>query len=799
MFKILLRLGLRNFRRQKLYSTINIIGMTIGLLSFILIMLYVQHEQSADNFNKKKDQIFRLYSVKGGRSLAITPYIWGHNMKEEIPEVENCVSIQIITALTAKFEDQVYAEEGIVVSDSTFFEIFDYPVVQGTQATFLRHPNKIVITPEIAAKYFKADNPIGKSIEINLWGTFVQYEIQGVVNCPANSHIQFDFLVPNHLVKRHFFEPPAYENWKVHFVYTYLQMSKNLDREKAEQDFKDFLHRHMGEDARDRTPKLESLKDVYLKSNLKFDFQPRGNAQNNWILIIVALGILLMAIINFINITSAQSLHRIKEVGLRKVLGSGKSTLVTQFIGESTFMASISMICALVCIPLILPYFNSFTGKEFLLTDIFTWGNVFYLLVLALLLGFTSGIYPALVLSSYKPISILQNRSSGKAKTVIPRKIMVTLQFSLAVLLLISTGVIYQQVTYMQQRDLGFNKEQTISVFDAGQISKNENKRELLRNELLKSPYIQALSASSTTPGQTSWSAKYQPDGFEGEDPISFSTIYSDHDFLKTYDIEILQGRDFSRAFPTDTTAVLINEAAVRFFASRDSSWQKQPLHKKLQLYGEDTAEAEVIGVFKDYHHESFKKVINPLIITIEPELFLSLQIKISTEELSKTLSFIGKTWKRLFPDIPFNYKFIDQEFAKLYQSDQKLGAILRLFSILAILVAILGLFGLASFLAFEKSKEMSIRKVIGASEKQIVFLLSWLFLKLILLANLIAFPLSYFLMNRWLEAFAYRTPMPYYLFFTAFGLTLFVTALTIGYHAWKTAVVNPVKVLAQE
>lgn len=801
MFKILFRLGIRNFIRQKLYTSINIIGLAIGLLSFTLIMLYVRQEQSFDDFNTKRDRVYRLYNVKKSGRLAITPYLWGHTFKETMPEVEDAVAIQLITSLTIKLEGNVYAEEGIVVSDSTFFNLFDYPVIQGDRAQFLKHPNQIIITQEAAVKYFNGKDPMGKTLEISLWGTFVKYEIAGVVECPANSHIPFNFLLPNHLVKRYFFEPPAYEDWRLSFVYTYVLMNGSFDQDDVQQKFANIVDQHVDEDVRGKFfPKIEPLQDIYLKSNLKYDFQPRGNARNNRILTIVALGILIMAIINFINITTAQSLTRLKEVGLRKVFGSRRGTLLVQFICESTFTALISMVFSLYLLSVILPSFNTFTGKEFLLSDIFNWKNCLYFLSLVIGVGFVSGIYPAILLSSYKPINILRARLTTKSSGNLPRKVLVILQFSLAVILLVCTGVIYQQVNYMQQKDLGFNKEQTISIFDAGQISKDGDKMALLKSELLRSESVNAVAASSTNPGQPSFAMKYLPEGFEGEDAVSLSTIYADHDFLKTYDVEIIEGRDFDRAFSTDSNAVLINQAAVRFFSSRDSSWIDEPLNKKIHWNpGDISLDAKVIGVFKDYHHESFKKMIEPLLITIGPELFLSIQINLSTNELSKTLPFIESTWKRLFPEVPFNFKFIDQEFAQLYQSDQKLGAILQLFSILAIIVAILGLFGLASFLAIEKSKEMSIRKVIGASERQILYLLSWLFLKLVLVANLIALPISYYLMHKWLEAFAYRIEMPLYIFFIALSITIVVTILTVAYHAFKTAMINPVEILSRE
>jgi len=800
MSKIVLRDGLRTFIRQRLYSSINITGLTIGLLSFMLITLYVRDERSFDRFHNQSKRIYRLYDDIDGRAGAIVPYVWGESLKNEIPEIENYTTFQNITiGLTVKKDDKVYAQYNMLAADSAFFEIFDFPVARGDKTEFLKDPRKIILTPQAARKYFGKEDPMGQSLEVNLWGNFVTYQVGGLVACPSNSHIQFEFILPNHLVKRHFFDPSAYESWTTHFAYTYLLMPPDFDRNKLRNDLKEFLFRHGGEDLRDKfIPDVEPLESIYLKSDLAFDFPPRGNIAHTYILELVALGVLLMAIINFVNITTAQSLRRGKEVGIKKILGSRKGLLIAQFIIESTLVSLISAALCLILLSIILPYYNDYTGKTFVLNDLMSLSNLLMLLGLTVIVGVGSGLYPALLLSSFPPASILNHRPSGGSQGVLARKILVVIQFSLAAILIIATGIIYEQVNYMQQKDLGFNKDRVIIMKNSRTVASDIKKTRLLKEELTKYDQIQMVSASSTSPGQQSWTERYFAQGFEAEEGHSLPTIYVDHDFVETFDIRIIEGRDFDQKISTDTTALLISEATARLFSNEDPSWKSQPLNKKLK-WSHQTKSGKVIGIFNDFHIRSLRYEIEPLVLQINPKNFFAIQVQINTEEVAGTLGLIKETWQRLFPEVPFNYRFVDEEFALHFQTDQKLVKLLTLFSLLSISVAILGIFGLASFLVFEKVREISIRKVVGATESQIVLLLSWTFLKLVLIANLIALPLSYSIMDSWLEEFAYRTAMPVYIFGLAATATLVVTLLTVLYHVIKTAGTNPTVVLNQQ
>lgn len=801
MIKLLLKFALRNLKTQGLYTLINVGGLTLGLLAFFVVILHVTQEKSYDRFNKKIDRIYRLTSATNERVGAIVPYVWGHQMKDEISEIENVVSFQNITiALTVKKGSDVYAQHGFLGVDSTFLAIFDYPVLKGNRKEFLKKPDKMIITPEMATKYFSGEDPIGKTLQVNLWGTYVTFEVEGIVYCPKNAHLRFNFLIPIELVKRNFFNPKAFDSWTTHFAYTYFLMNAGFDRQKVEKDMKSFLMRHGGNELADKfTPALQPLKDIYLKSNVQFDFQPRGDFQQILILLVVAFGILIMAVINFTNISSAQSLSRLKEISLRKILGSGKAALFLQFIIESAIVAISATVLAILIILLFNSFFNGFTGITLLLPELLTLTNVILALMLGFLVGGLSGVYPALLLSSFKPISILRSRSGAKIKKGLARRILVIVQFSLAIILLSATGVVYNQVQYMIKKDLGFNKEQVIILESAREVASNPSKMELFRNTILNYGVIQAITSSSSFPGdhEGQSSARYIPEGISEDESVALWTIYADHDFVRTYDLKLVQGRDFDRSVQSDSTAILINEAAVRQFSNSNPAWMISPLNKYLE-YGEGK-KGKVIGILKDFHFESLKQELNPLVIQINPQNAFSIQARLKRNSIAEGVRIIESTWKELFPGIPFGYSFLDQRFAVHFESDQRLGRVLQIFTVLSIVIAALGLFGLATFQGHQKSREMSIRKLMGASVRQLTFMLSWDFLRLIIIANIIAIPLSYILMHNWLQGFSFREDPSIYVFLMATGFSLFIASITIGKQAYRTATVDPVDMLNKD
>ncbi|MDN5204551.1 ABC transporter permease [Fulvivirgaceae bacterium BMA10] len=617
-----LKLALRNLWKQKLFSAINFTGLILGFSAFLMIGLYVWDELSFDNFHDKKNRIYRLWDATATRHVAMTPYVWSVPLNNELPEIENIVTIQHLS-LIVKQDDDVYAETEMFAADSTFFEIFDFPVLRGNPQNLLKDPNRLIITPEMATKYFGNTNPIGQTLEINIFGTFVSFEVSAIAACPENSHIQFDFLLPYELIKKYSFNPPAYENWRTHFVYTYLLMTPDFDHAAFKTKLKQFLLKHGGKTLYDRyTPNIQPLSHVYLKSNLEFDFQPKGSIKNVKILTVAAIGLLVIAIINFVNLMTSQYLRRVKEIAIKRAMGSDKSAILLQFLVESSLMAVASVIVAVGITLFFLPQLNDFTGKTFQITHVLNPGFIVISLITGLIIGCLAGIYPAFVMASYKPVCILRSKPANRVKSVLTRKILVIFQFILAVVLLMATGTINEQVDFMLKKDLGFNQDQVIVINDAGQISSHPDKTNLLREELLKNVSIHAVSASSSYPGTGTWSVGYKPEGYEDiEQSLSLSTIFADHDFINTYDIEIIKGRDLNRQIQSDSNAYLINEAAVQLFSARDNSWKTNPLNKLL----EETylkKKGPVIGVFKNFHFESLERKINPLIIHIYSEYF---------------------------------------------------------------------------------------------------------------------------------------------------------------------------------
>ncbi len=553
MIKSILKFSIRSLFRQRLYAVINIVGLTVGMFAFMMIMLFVRHEESFDQFHQKGDQIYRLISYAKARSAAVTPYVWGKFLKEEFSEIEDLVAVNP-HALTTKIGDQVFSENSLFSVDSTFFNLFDFPIVSGNPKDFLKDPNKVIITEKLAVRYFGDDNPVGKLLEIDMYGDFMPFEVQGVVKCPENSHLQFNMLIP----RTHFLtrspNPLSYTHWRIHFLYNYLLIPGEIDVENLKEKFSAFLLKHAGPEVQEAyQPDVVPLNDLYLRSNLPFDMGPKGNAENNQILFYVAIGILLMASINFVNISSAQSLRRAKEVGVRKVFGSMKSTLVAQFVTESVLTVLVSTTLAFLLALSLLPSYNLLTDKSFDYGDIVNSTNILLMLVISLFVGIASGAYPSLIMSSFKPITVLRSRGAGKARGAKARKGLVVFQFILAIVLMLSTGVIYKQVRFMSNKSLGFNKDQTISINGVGKVANSASKVQLLRNELLKNNKVESVSASSNDLGQQTWAMRFSPTGFDPGEKPSIATIFSDHDFAGTYDLVMKEGRFFDRATVTDS------------------------------------------------------------------------------------------------------------------------------------------------------------------------------------------------------------------------------------------------------
>lgn len=801
MLRSYLRISFRGFRQLPLYTILSIVGLAAGFLVVFLDFIYLNLEYSYDRFHTKSERIGRLITARDDKPGAFVPYKWGDVLKQQWGEIEALATIQNITiALPIKHGEELYAQHGIIGADPDFFSIFDFPIVSGSKAQLLQTPDKIAITPATATKYFGNQNPIGQTLEISLWGKYVTFEVEGIVDCPRDSHLQFQIIVPMHYIKEYFFDPPAFESWTTRFAYTYILFkSENVfsDVQFTRSYLQNFLEENLGAQVANRyQPDVQPLQDIYLKSNLKFDFPPRGSIQNLKILMAVGLGILVMAVLNFVNVTFARYLKNIKAFGMKKILGGSRIHVMGQLILESMFISLFAAIIAGLLAVVLLPLFNDLVAKPLLPSDIVNFSNLLVLFGISLFVGFLAGTYPVIQLSTLHPANVLGSGAQADLSRGSFRKKLVVFQFTLAILLLVCTGVVYDQVDYMRQKDPGWNVDQVIAMSDVHVVASDVSRMRVFRNEMLTSAEVYAVSGSSSYPGQVTWGASYVPEGYQQSEKIAVSTIYVDHDFVKTYGLKLAAGRDYNKEISSDSTAFIINEEAAKLFASKHAPWLTDPIGRSISSL---EFEGRVIGVLKNFHFESVSKKIEPLILQIQPENFFNIQMKFNAQETISVLSALESKWKRLFPDIPFTYEFVDQEFAKFLDADQRLRGILAVFACTSIMIAVLGLFGLTSFESYRRTKEMSIRKVVGASQVQIFELLTWNFIRLILIAYAIALPLSYYIIDEWLNTFAYRIDISLVVYVLALAVICLATLATVFYHANMVSKVNPVDALSIE
>ncbi|UCC41020.1 MAG: ABC transporter permease [Candidatus Aminicenantes bacterium] len=785
MIKNYLKIALRNIKRHKGYSFINIVGLAIGMACCILILLWVQDELSFDRFHENAADIYRVIQdinfTDHSTTWAITQGPLAPSLKKDFPEIINA------TRITWRGSRLTYGEksfdERVGMADGSIFEMFTFPLVKGDATTALSDPRSIVLTEETAEKYFGTEDPLGKTIKAD--GRY-DFLVTGVMkNVPRNSHLQFDFLIPfifgrelNYTV----------DNWRNSGFRTYVQLQQGIPYQEVVDKISGYLFKKptIEKDAR---LNLQPLTRIHLHSNYEFD-SSHGDITFVAIFSVIAFFILLIACINFMNLTTARSGNRAKEVGMRKVVGAYKTDLVRQFFGETILLAFIALLLALILVWLLLPVFNNLSAKELSL-DI--QGNPLILLGLvsiAMLTGIISGTYPALFLSAFRPVKVLKGALQSGSKGSVFRRILVVFQFSLTILLIISTTVVYTQLNYMRNRKLGYDKEYMIYMGMRGDM---RFKFEAVKNELLQNPSILAVTASSNVPtyGYSFSNSLWRWDGQNPDEETLMRAVFVDYDYFKTFAIEIVEGRSYSKEFPTDAKeAIIVNEAAVKAMG------MESPIGKRLSL---NRRNFKIVGVVKNYHFRSLRQEIDPLILMFHPPACRSLFARLKSDNIPQTIGYIEGIWKTFAPGYPFRYRFLDEALDNLYRAEKRVGTIFRYFSFLAIVISCLGLFGLASFMAERRTKEIGIRKVLGASVSGIVVLLSKEFTKWVLVANLIAWPVAYYAMNKWLQGYAYRTNMQLWIFIMAAMLALLIAVFTVSYQAIKASLANPVEALRYE
>ncbi|UCH95666.1 MAG: ABC transporter permease [Candidatus Aminicenantes bacterium] len=794
MFKNYLKIALRNIKRYKGYSFINIAGLAVGMACCILILLWVRDELSFDRFHHNLDDIYRVVRVEQDTADtgkdALTPPPLAAALKEKFPEITHSTRFGTWGRWVFAYGEKSFYESRYKCVDPDFFRMFTFPFVKGSPKQALVNTYSVVISEEMAEKYFGNEEPLGKTLNINQQFDVI---VTGVIkNIPENSTLKFDFILPFKLLfLEELLGEETAKNWGFNSFNTFVMLNKQSSVKELTAKIAGIFKEGRKEEK--DLAALQPFKDIHLYSNIKYDLPGIGDIKYVTIFSMLALFVLIIACINFMNLTTAKSAKRAKEVGLRKVIGARRSQLIKQFFGESVLLSFFAFLFALILVELMLPAFNQLAAKNLSLNPS---NNIFIYLGfvgITLLTGILAGSYPALLLSSFQPVKVLKGSANlnvkDKNRSPLFRRILVVTQFSLSIALVIGTIVIYTQLRFMRSKDLGFNKEHVIYIAMAESIIP---KYDSIKKEFRRDANVLTVTASLSlpinirnSPGSPEW---------EGKDPdnnMQIKADFVDYDYLETFHIKMVQGRTFSKKFPTDTeTAYIVNEEAVRRMGL------ESPVGKQFSFWDR---KGKIIGVMKDFHFRPMHHQIQPIVFKIFPPWFKYIYTRLKPGNIPAALDSLKKTWIRLNPGYPFEYHFLDDRFDGLYRAEQRMGTLTKYFTVLGILIACLGLFGLASFTAEQRTKEIGVRKVLGASVGSIIALLSREFTRLVLVATIIAWPVAYFTMNQWLQNFAYQVGIAWWIFIFSAGLTVIIALLTVSYQSIKAAVTNPVEALRYE
>ena len=783
--------AIRNLVKHRFYTLINVLGLAIGMTCCLLIFLYVQHELSYDQFHEKKDRIYRV--VTDIKTPTETLNSWSTSapmaayMKADFPEVEDMVRFDDAGLLIQRGE-QTFQEDESMFVDSTFFRVFDFPLLQGNPNTALVAPFSIVLTEDAAQRYFDDEDPLGQRLRME--GEY-DLTVTGVMqNVPENSNFTFDILLSlsTRLEKLY---PDRAEQWDSFGYGSYVLLAEGANPSTLESKLPAFLNNYVSEEDRDAyTLFLEPLTEVYFSDR---GAPQTGSLTNVKIFSIIAAFILLIAGINFTNLATARATERAKEVGIRKVVGAVRGQLVGQFLCESLLLSLLAFALALLAGELLLPAFSQLSGKM-VATSILQ--NTYYLplfLSVALVVGLLAGLYPALVLSGFRSVAILKGRFSSSRRGVVLRQALVVAQFAISIMLIAGTAVVYTQLDYMRNQALGFKQDQML-VIDFRYDDAVQEKIETFKQQLGDNPNVRSVSASSSVPGEGNNGAFSEMENPAGDMQASnVNLFYVDHDFLEQYEMPLAAGRAFSRDFATDTAALIVNEALVRSYGYASP---EAIIGKRFSQWG---VEGEIVGVVKDYHFRSLQQVIEPMTIRLEPSRARFISLNLRGDDIPATVSALKQQWQTLAPQRPFNYFFLDEAFDEQYRAEVRFGQLFIYFAGLAIFIACLGLLGLISYTIVQRTQEIGIRKVLGASESSIVRLLSQNFLKLVLVAFVVAVPLAWYALDQWLADFAYRVAMPWWIFALAGLLATVIAMLTVSVQSVRAATANPVDSLRSE
>lgn len=800
MIKNYFIITLRNLWRQKGYSVINILGLAIGFAAFILIFIHIIDELSYDKFHKNADRIYRV-SVDGMvagdiLNVALSAAPTGETMVREIPQILTSTRVDPFPqSVHFSFEDKNFYQEGLLFVDSTFFDVFSFNLIRGNPDRVLVNPYSLVLTESVAVKFFGNKDPIGQSIRMNNNANFT---ITGIVeDPPSNSHFGFEALASfTTMIEMNGEE--AYRHWGSLSLYTYVLLAKDAAPAEIEKSFPDLYLKHMEDlstlDNISFDPYLQALTSIHLHSDLMAELETNSDISYVYAFLAIAIFILLIGCINFMNLSTARSIKRSKEVGLRKVVGAHKLQLIIQFIGESLIFSFVALIAGLILVEISLPTFNYLLDKDLSISLFSSWNPVLLLIALAFIVGVIAGSYPAFYLSSFKPIKVLKGYLTQRSGKSTVRNVLVVTQFSISIFLIICTGLVFYQLNYVSNKKLGFSKEQVLIIPLRGDAL--FDKASLLKNELKNLSCVSDVSSSRFVPGRDMDGSGFVPEGYDETNPIIIFNNQVDHDYLKTMNMNLLLGRDFSREYSTDSLSVIINETL-----QKKLGWT-EPLNKKIVGFGRTGPfELSVVGVVEDFHFRSLHDVIEPSLMFLGPSNNRFLNVKLMPGDQQQSLQMIQEKWKELESSMAFDYYFLEEDYDSLYKAEQRVGEIFFYFTLIAIIIACLGLFGLASYNAEQKRKEIGIRKALGSSVQMIILMLSKQFTRLVILANVLAWPIAYFFMTEWLSNFAYsiRILDNWWIFILSAFVALAIALITVSYQAIKAAVVNPIDAIKYE
>lgn len=792
MFRNYLITAIRTIFRQKGFSLINILGLAFGLACALLILLWVQDELSYDRFHENADRLYRVEEDQfySGRvyHVNVTPYPSGPVWKEEIPEIEEACRWQWPSGMLFNYGDNTFYEGGCVAVDSSFFNMFSFDLLRGDQSTLLSEPWSAVLTEETSEKYFGDENPVGKVLTVN---NKYQFTVTGVMaSIPKNSILNFDILVPFSYMH----ETGQYQDhWGSNSIRTYVMLHEEANADSVNAKLTRVVKQH--NEGTTTEFMVAPFTGIHLHAYGGYGHRP-GAIVFVYIFAAIALFVLLIASINFMNLSTARSANRAREIGLRKTAGANRGAIIIQFFGESVLLAFISLLFALLIVSSILPVFNTVSGKELDFNSLLSVRFILSMLIVTLVAGLISGIYPAMYLSAFRPIRVLKGDLSSGMKSGRMRKILVVVQFTLSVFLIISTVVVYRQLNYMKSKDLGYDREHLFYINMRGDIKENYY---TLKEALLRDPAVLGVTASGHQPhriGSNSGGANWDGKDPELEVLIGYNPV--DFDYIETMKIEMAHGRPFSKEFPgdlhRDTIAnFLINEEVARIMEVEN------PVGHSFSFWN---IHGQIIGVMKNWHYHSVRTKIEPLVlVTTTTDWWLSyLVVRIAPGDISKTMKGIEETWNEVIPAYPFDYEFVDEDLDRMYRAEERLGKLLKYFTILAIIIACLGLFGLASFTAEQRTREIGIRKVMGSRVRSVILLLSREFTILVLFSCILAIPAAWYVLKHvFLQNFEYRTSLVWWVFAAAAVAALGIALLTVSYQAARAALTNPAEALRYE